>query len=123
MEMKLIEVRDVATRLSVLAIKLGSTNEAEDFILQSAGYGSSYEQPNYVLLVDLVSPPRIWLDYQETEYQTQGARTFSEAHKELEQNWSKYKSGDVLDVQFVLGETPKPKESDRFWRPNPMRTP
>lgn len=116
METKLIEVRDIGTRVEVLAIRLGSTNEAEQFILASAGYGRGpWEFSTYVLLIDLNTPLRIWLNSTECDMAHRMTRTYPITHKELEDHWDKYQSGDVLDVQFVLGETTEPKKSDRFW--------
>ena len=44
-------------------------------------------------------------------------RTMHAAHQALEADWERYASGDVLDVEFVLGETAAPKTSERFARP------
>ncbi len=42
------------------------------------------------------------------------ARTMPAAHQELIDNWDRYGSGGVLDVEFVLGETTVPKKSERL---------
>jgi hypothetical protein len=41
------------------------------------------------------------------------ARTMKEAHKYIEANFHKLETGDVVDVQFILGETKQPKKSER----------
>ena len=36
------------------------------------------------------------------------------AHQFIESNWSKLKDGDVIDVEFIVGETDRPKISERL---------
>jgi len=36
------------------------------------------------------------------------------AHAYIEKNFHNLNSGDVIDVEFILGETDKPKTSERF---------
>jgi len=36
------------------------------------------------------------------------------AHVYIEQSWALLKDGDVVDVEFILGETIKQKISERF---------
>ena len=115
MNTKLIEVRDRGTRVHVLAIRFSAENEAENFILSSAGYGmNNNDYREYIIMLDINTPIRVWFNSFDCEVANKYARTFPEAHKELETNWDKYQSGDVLDVQFVLKETDQPKQSDRY---------
>ena len=44
-------------------------------------------------------------------------RTKPVAHQFIEKNWSTLKDGDVVDVQFILGETAEPKRSEREREP------
>ena len=39
-----------------------------------------------------------------------------EAHLWLENHWDEAKSGQVIDVEFLLGERAEPKESERLSR-------
>gem|GEM_PF-2943358 len=41
-------------------------------------------------------------------------RTYREAHKYIKQNWGILESGDVIDVEFILGETDTCKISERL---------
>ena len=43
---------------------------------------------------------------------TKCGRTMNVAHRHIEANWDKLASGDVVDVEFILGETSAPKESE-----------
>lgn len=40
-------------------------------------------------------------------------RTYPVAHKFIIEHWRQLKDGDVVDVQFILGETKEPKISER----------
>lgn len=42
-----------------------------------------------------------------------GNRTMETAHKHIRENWEHLRSGEVVDVQFILGETTEPKQSER----------
>lgn len=68
----------------------------------------TYDGDPYILLVKL--------DGVEAQYDSFGwpnQRTLGNAHRELVASWSKYRSGDVLDVEYVLGEAPVSKVSER----------
>jgi len=41
------------------------------------------------------------------------ARTMLEAHRHVAAHWNELQSGDVVDVEFILGETAAPKVSER----------
>lgn len=46
------------------------------------------------------------------EYQDWGNRTMREAHAYIEREWKMLRDGDIIDVEFILGETDMPKESE-----------
>ena len=108
METKILELRDSATFIPVLAMRLSSENEAERSLLARGGCGvRSEDHLNYIMLARMdgsnVSPARFdaydWSD-----------RTFRVAHKYIENNFDELNSGDVVDVEFILGETDTKKE-------------
>jgi hypothetical protein len=37
-----------------------------------------------------------------------------EAHRYIEENWNALSDGDVIDVEFILGETKEKKISERY---------
>ena len=96
MQMKSIEIRDHRTFIPAMAIKLHPENESEQY---------------NVLLMLLVrmdgtacaNDPHSW----------PSPRTMSVAHAWLEQHFDEVKDGDVIDVQFIIGETQEPKKSER----------
>ncbi len=124
MEVKLIELRDSATFMPMMAIKLRNRDEAEFYLLRRAGYGAEQiggrdgDVEPYIIFMKL--------DGVEAQYDpyawSSKARTVPIAHQWLIEHWNDVKSGDVVDVQFILGETPAPKRSeahgkgDEEWR-------
>ena len=111
MTTKMIEVRDTGTCISALALRLDSANDAERWLLARAGYGvTPDEQRQYVLLMNVDGgagefscDPYGWRT---------GARTMPVIHKYMLEHFDAIESGQVLDVQFILGETKAPKASD-----------
>jgi hypothetical protein len=111
MTAKLFEVRDIATFIPMLAIKLDPSCEAERYLLARSGYGTTKEvQSKYVLLCQITgglgrctSDPYEWNTI---------TRTYPEAHKSIIKSFDDLESGAVVDVQFILGERDAPKVSE-----------
>lgn len=111
MQIKMFEIRDRATYIPAIAIKLdGETNEAEEYMLQRAGFGKADTRANknYVFFINADNnecqlDPFKWSN-----------RTMTEAHHYVERNFDTLKSGDVIDVEYILGETGIKKRSERF---------
>lgn len=113
MRCKTIEVRDAATFIPVLAVKLEPECEEDRYLLARAGYGTNPErQGEYVLLLRLDGP-----HYDPYSHGT--ARTLAVAHEWLIANFDLARPGEVVDVQFLLGETAEPKRSERLTAPGP----
>lgn len=111
METKLFEIRDEGTHIPALAVRLNSETEEEQYVLRRAGFGpSAAEHGTFVVLMSLNEIHRC--EYSPCGWT--GPRTMPQAHLFIVENWHKMKSGDVVDVQFVLGETTEPKKSERF---------
>lgn len=121
MQTKILEIRDSATFIPVLCVDmnapqieearraslLGAENDAERYYLRRCGYPNDGE-PN-ILLTRLdgngqaTNDPYAW-----------GGRTYPVAHQYIIDHWRELKSGDVVDVEFILGERAGPKFSERF---------
>ena len=104
MKIKMFELRDKGTFIPVMCIKMDSRGaHQEDYLLGRAGFGK------HTYLVQLV-----WMSAGKTQYDPfkWNDRTFYTAHKYITENWDKLISGDVIDVEFILGETDKPKKSE-----------
>ena len=109
-ETKLLEVRDRATFVPVIAIKPRPYNEEERYLLARAGYGrSASDHERYVLMSrlaghsELIYDPDAW-----------GNRTMIVAHAYIRDNWESISNGQVIDVEFILGESDNPKTSERL---------
>jgi hypothetical protein len=111
--MKYLEIRDSATFIPCCAFKFNSQDEPSRFLLARAGYGISKPQQNsYVLLMKLGGDqPRVNHDPYEWGG---GARTMKTAHDYIIKNYDALINGDVIDVEYILGETKSLKISERF---------
>ena len=101
---KLFEVRDRATFLPVMATQVRFQNEGQTFLLNRCGFMSEC----HIILTRLrgESPSSadayFWND-----------RTMQTAHDYIQKNFNTLNDGDVIDVEFILGETKQPKISER----------
>ena len=101
---KTIEVRDQATFIPMLAIKLCPGNSQDRYLLSRAGYGKSAEQQgSYILLAGLHDTRASYDPY------NWGDKTRQTAHIWLTKHFDEIESGVVVDVQFIVGETSVPK--------------
>lgn len=101
MIIKTVEIRDRATLIPALAIQF---NGLDGWLIRRAGYDSNAKYLALIKLVDLKAElwPEGW-----------GDRTMTTAHKYLkEQPLELLDDGVMVDVEFILGETTKRKESE-----------
>ncbi len=119
---KSLEIRDRMTFIAVMAIKMKPANEGQRYLSARSGFGTSpWDQSKYVIIMRL--------DGLETKLDAYdwsgGARTMKIAHNFIAQNFDDLDDGDVVDVEFILGETDKMKasearlaeiEEERYWK-------
>jgi selenophosphate synthetase-related protein len=98
MESKLLEIRDAGTFIPVLAVSIA---REDGYLARRAGFGS-----RCIYLVHLEGHHCAYNPYDWTN------RTMCQAHQYIERNWDVLESGDVIDVEFILGETTTRKESE-----------
>lgn len=112
MEVKCLELRDKGTFVPVICIRPLPANEGQRYLLKRDGY-SCEPSDNIVIMIDA--------QCRGASYDPYGwpgdTRTKPVAHKFIEENWATLKDGDVVDVQFILGETAAPKLSERLTAP------
>lgn len=105
MRTKFFEIRDRATCIPALVIEMISNIPLEILFLKHAGY--SMNRACYMLIM---------IETQECRYNSyewnRGTRTMEIAHKFIEDNFKNLQDCDVIDVQFILGETKEPVKSD-----------
>ena len=107
MEVKMLEVRDAGTFIPVLCIRPVPDNAEQRYLLRRDGY-SGTENESCIIVVKAQCQgcsydPYDWKD----------SRTMANAHYYIEHNWSTLRDGDVVDVEFILGETQSKKLSER----------
>lgn len=107
MEVKLLEIRDAATFIPVMCVNANSREVPEAWLLRRAGYANDGEP--CIILVRIAGGSGA----AHCDGYSWGDRTFSVAHEHIINNWHRLRSGDVVDVQFILGETTAPKMSER----------
>jgi hypothetical protein len=105
MEVKLLELRDAGTFIPLLCINLAEADDkAAYYLMRRCGYPLDGD-PNIAICHLRCGYDRITND----PYQHQGgARTYPVAHHYIIDHWHELKNGSVVDVRFILGETPAP---------------
>lgn len=116
MEVKLFEIRDEGTHIDAMAVKTVPANEQECYLLEHSGYGRAGRKgaggSHYVLLAEIAGGEgKIACDPYDWTY----GRTMCEAHKYILRHFDELESGAVIDVEYIRGEAPEPKTSDRYW--------
>lgn len=116
MEVKVFEIRDRGTLIPVMAVRLAGRTEAERWLLERGGFSGPCAEPDatepYIVLAKLI--PDIEAQYDPHSWQMKNARTMPVAHLHLLTHWHQIASGDVVDVEFLLGERAEPKVSERL---------
>lgn len=106
---KTFEVRDRATFIPVMAVKLSPACEKDRYLLARAGFGRDHlAQAEFIQLIRFNNgrsayDPFDWND-----------RTMQTAHDYIAREFSNLESGAVIDVEFILGETNQPKASEQY---------
>jgi len=109
---KVFEVRDSGTFLPVIAIKAEPANEAERYLAARLGYGRTpTDQSRYVLMSLLCGGEPLQYD---AHRWGSIARTRTTAHEYISEHFDELETGAVVDVEYILGETDKPKQSERM---------
>ena len=112
MTAKLFEIRDEGTLIPVLAVKLKPGDEAERWLLAWSGYGVTAEgQSEYVLLAEINAG---YGKATSDNFKWGDRRTMLRAHAYIKEHFDDLESGAVVDVEFILGESDKPKQPQRL---------
>lgn len=105
-EVKMLEIRDRATCIPAMAVALKDSNPKASRILWRAGFTPS--GATFIHLTHLSSDESHYAPYN----WGRNSRTMKEAHDYIAKEWDNIATGDVIDVEFILGESPTPKESE-----------
>lgn len=111
MQARALEIRDEATFIPALAVNMNPDVtrvgwRAQRYLLRRCGYPCD-GKPNIILTRlsgegQATNDPYAWV-----------GRTWPVAHNWIIEHWDELRDGDVVDVQFILGETAAPKQSER----------
>ena len=103
MIIKMFEVRDEGTCIVVLAYRMEPENTAQQKLLERCGYGSLVvDQGQYVWLQRIDGGEGKGTS---DVFKWGNSRTMHEAHIYIKKNFDSMKDGEVVDVQFINGET------------------
>lgn len=106
---KFLEIRDRATFIPVVAVSCELCgNNRDDYLLRRAGYGSV----RCILLTHLGGGRTAYCDPYDWD-----DRTFQVAHNYIIENWDEVHDSDVIDVEFILGESEKKKITEWLTAP------
>ena len=105
METKLIEIRDEGTMIIALCVDMNPANDWQRKALRRYGYPCD-GRPN-IMITHATGGKRATNDPYDW-----GDRTWATAHNHIIEHWNELSDGSVVDVSFILGETPAPKVSE-----------
>lgn len=97
METKILEIRDSATFIPILATAMRSDDAIEQWYLKRTGFSAEGRPP--IMLCPIMGGMATYNPYD---------RTYPVAHKYIEENWDSLKTGDVICVETILGERDTP---------------
>jgi len=104
---KLFEIRDSCTFIPVMATALVARSGHEAYLLRRAGYQDDSFNPSFLVtrLNDCLSA---------SDANEWSNRTMRVAHRYIEEHFESLECGEVIDVEFILRESSRPKVSERL---------
>lgn len=112
MNIKVVEIRDKGTRIDALAIQMLGDNEIQRHYFHASGYP---EDGSSIMLM-IIYTGKATNDPYEWAALGLGPRTMPVAHNWIIEHFDEIEEGQVVDVEFLLGERPAPKVSERLER-------
>lgn len=103
MKTKVIEIRDRATCIPAVAIKMEAANIVEDRFLWRCGYP---RDGSGIVLMHLYDQRA------NSDPYGFGDRTMKAAHLYIYDHWDELRDGDVVDVRVLLNEADEPAEPE-----------
>ena len=110
MEIKLVEIRDAGTFIPAMAVRLKDRIDEEQYLLRRSGFGTDGD---CIMLTRLETGQGQYDPYDWPA----NPRTMRYAHHFIVTRWEEIRSGDVIDVEFIMGVTKQPKVSERLTNP------
>jgi hypothetical protein len=109
MKIKMLELRDTATLIPLVAIDMNPENDDQRWLLRRVGYPCD-GRPNIAIFHADAGGQPVWND----PYGWKGGvRTYPVAHEWIIEHWHELSDGDVVCVETIVGERTVPKLSER----------
>lgn len=108
-DVKTFEIRDNATKIPVMAVKIDMYALDKPDFEQFRDAGWAADEREIVYVIELPTPCRAAFD--PFDWQT-NSRTFCDAHIYIKTEWDKLVSGQVIDVEFINGEKDTCKDNE-----------
>lgn len=125
MTAKIIEIRDSGTFIPALAVRLGSANERERYLLARSGFGRTMEDQSEYIVLCKINGGEPCAAHIDPFSWGQNPRTMFVAHMYLLNRHHELKSpvekheyfdalpqGVVVDIEYILGLRDTPKEPE-----------
>lgn len=109
MKTKLFEVRDRGTLMPAMATLMQSDDLAEGWLLMRAGFGPASHGLVVLAFIEVL-PDQVSYDPIDWGH---NPRTRQVAHQYITEHWDELKTGAVIDIEYILGESEKAKTSER----------
>lgn len=103
MTVKLFEIRDSMTFIPVMAIRVSG---ADGYLMRRAGFQSPMVYVVKLATEECQYDPYSWSN-----------RTMKTAHLHIAEHFDELVDGQVVDVEFILGESSSPKVSEQHTVP------
>jgi hypothetical protein len=110
MEVKCLELRDEGTFIPVICLRPTPDNERQRYLLRRDGYSGTADE-HCIILIDAQCRG---VSYDPYEWNMNRGRTIPYAHNYITEHWAELKDGDVVDVEFIMGQSTAPKVSESF---------
>lgn len=105
---KSFEVRDVATFIPVIAVAMQTPSDDDSYLMRRVGYIGYLKGKKNILVTRIDNNVTIGFA---SEWASNTMRT---AHKFIENNFDQLQNGEVIDVEFIIGRSTAPKQSERY---------
>lgn len=104
MQAKALEVRDRATFIPIVALAMSAANEEQRYLMSRVGFNGDGSQVIVMQMNDqrASSDPYDW------------SRTMRVAHEYILRHFDELTDGEVIDVEYLLGESKQKRISERF---------
>jgi hypothetical protein len=111
MKTKTVEIRDLHTCIPALAIQMHSLDRVRFYYLHLC---AGYPKDGSGIVLMRLSDQKATVDPYDWPSLTGDVRTMPVAHLWIIEHFDEISDGDVIDVEFILGETAAAKTSERF---------